>query len=270
VPLLLAAVAPAAFMLHFIYVRDKYEREPLRRVLGVYFLSFLTVIPAAVLENLVVLPKATTLSAVAIEVWLVVALTEEVVKYLALRYWAMPRKEFNEVYDGILYAVAASLGFATAENLLYVFGDGGGWGTAAMRAVLSVPAHALWGVITGYFAGLAWFAPKRFKLILVWCGLLLAIFWHGLYDFFAFGAGIADENTGTLMLLGLPATVAANWVLALILVKRAQSQSVFKRPSPMLNPLAAVQRSVKFCHRCGLKLPATAGFCTRCGYSFHA
>lgn len=254
-------------MLHFIYVRDKYEREPLRRVLGVFFLSTLTVIPAALVESAFHRGDATTLPAVAAEVWLVVACIEELVKYLAVRYWAMPHKEFNEVYDGILYAVAASLGFATAENLLYVFGDGGGWGTAMLRAVLSVPAHALWGVMLGYFAGRAWFAPRALKLPLVWTGLALAIFWHGLYDFFAFGTAITDGHASNLMLVGLPLTVLINWAIAIVLVRRAQAQSAFKRPSPILNPIAAVRHDVRYCHRCGARNPMPAPACWRCGYS---
>lgn len=253
-------------MLHFVYVRDKYEREPLLRVLGIFFLSTLTVIPAAIIEGVLRLPQSTTLTHVAIEVWLVVALTEEIVKYLALRYWAMPHKSFNEVYDGILYSVAASLGFATAENLLYIFGDGGGWGTAALRAVLSVPAHALWGVITGYFAGRAWFAPRHKKLLLVWTGLAFAVFWHGLYDFFAFGSAVVEDGSAGLMMLGLPTTVILNWILALVLVRRAQSESIFKRPSPIQNPLAAIRQSLRYCHRCGAPNPSAAAFCTRCGF----
>jgi RsiW-degrading membrane proteinase PrsW (M82 family) len=257
-------------MLHFIYVRDKYDREPLHRVLLVFFVSMLTVIPAAVYEHLFVLNDGANLWELALHVFLVVALAEEIIKYVALRYLAMPHHSFNEVYDGILYGVAASLGFATSENLMYVFGSGeGAWSTAILRAILSVPGHALWGAIMGYFAGRAWFTSARpAKLRLVWTGLALAILLHGAYDFFAFGAaGLPDALAG-LFVLGVPATVIVSWIIALLLVRRAQHESVFKRPSPMVNPVAAVLHSIKYCHQCGHKELAASAFCTRCGYRF--
>ena len=48
--LLIAALAPVALLLHFVYIRDKYEREPIGQVFKVYFLGFLAVIPAMIFE----------------------------------------------------------------------------------------------------------------------------------------------------------------------------------------------------------------------------
>ena len=65
-------------------------------------------------------------------------------------------KNFNEPFDGIVYACFIGLGFAGIENIMYVFGNdtvGGALTTGVMRALLSVPGHFLFAVIMGYFLG---------------------------------------------------------------------------------------------------------------------
>ena len=268
--LLIAALAPVAFMLHFVYVRDRYEREPLTRVALVYFVSFFTVIPAALFEGLFLGAENLGLVGIALSTWCVIAFSEEGVKYLSLRMLALRHPSFNEVYDGILYAVAASLGFATVENILYVvLSEGGGFGVAILRALLSVPGHALWGVIMGYYVGLARFAPTRARSrMLVWSGLLQAIFWHGLYDFFAFGADVVPEPLALLFMLGVLVVIILNWIIAVRLIKRAQEMSCFKRPSLIVNPLAVLAWKYRYCHRCGKPQAAKSRVCPFCGYDF--
>jgi RsiW-degrading membrane proteinase PrsW (M82 family) len=271
-PLLIASFAPALFLLHFIYVRDKYEREPLLRVALVYLSSFVTIVPAAIFE-LAVLPKeSTSLAHVAFASWLVIAASEEIAKFGAVWLLAFNHRSFSEVYDGILYSVAASLGFATAENIFYVMSpDMGGADTAVMRALLSVPGHALWGVMMGYCLGVARFAKRPLvRRSYMAAGVIVAIFWHGLYDFFAFGAELVGDDRSALFVLGVPGTVIVCWIIGLALLRRAQSLSIYKRPSPMVNPIAAVNPRMQYCTNCGR--PARVGevFCTRCGKPLRA
>ena len=268
--LLFVALAPVLFMLHFIYVRDKYERDPLWRVLLVYFVSMFTVIPAIMFESVFAGIEKWGLIGVAVSVWCVIAFSEETVKYLAIRLLAVPMKSFNEVYDGILYGVAASLGFATIENLGYVMlSHEQGLTVALARAVLSVPGHALWGVMMGYYVGVAKFTddPQQ-KRALVRKGLLIAIFWHGLYDFFAFGVSVVGDSLSLMFGLGVIAVIAVNWLIAGRLIRLAQAQSVFKRPSPMLHPLHAFAPQYKFCHHCGTRAPRPQQFCMSCGQQY--
>jgi RsiW-degrading membrane proteinase PrsW (M82 family) len=262
-----AAFAPALFLLHFIYVRDKYEREPLHRILLVYFVSFLAVIPASIWEVTSPNWEQHGLAGIALATWGVIALAEETCKYLFLRWLVVRHPSFNEVYDGILYGVSASLGFATAENIMYVFSSGAdGLTVAVLRAVLSVPAHALWGVMMGYYIGRDKFAPPPARLMLTTTGVLLAIFWHGLYDFLAFGADVEGNAYQLEFMGGVFGVVAINWVIGLLLIRRAQAESVFKRPPPLVNPIAAVGlRRVRYCHKCGRVNAVSTAFCHRCG-----
>ena len=272
--LLLAAVAPVAFMLHYVYTRDRYEKEPIGRIAVVFFASFLTVIPAAIAESLLMGGEPVGLLAIAVTCFLVIALSEEFFKYLAVKWLAVRHPSFNEVYDGILYAVVASLGFACVENILYVFmsaaeSTGEGFVVAVLRAFLAVPGHALWGVMMGYYIGLAKLEPNTAKKRpLVIKGVAIAVFWHGLYDFFAFGIESVDGGVAVLFAVGVLAVVIVNWIIGIRLIRKAQALSSFKRPNPLVNPIAAVHQRIKYCHRCGAPQPRAAVHCTQCGYEF--
>ncbi|MDB5083116.1 MAG: hypothetical protein JWN30_2 [Bacilli bacterium] len=148
------------------------------------------------------------------------ALLEEAAKY-GITYWfAVRNREFNEEYDGILYAVSASLGFATVENILKVMHFG--LGAAEIRALLSVPGHALFGVIMGSYFGLAKFQPKVYKRRIQFSqALILPWILHGIYDV------ILLKGSYLWMLLLIPFMLWLLWS-ALGKVKQAQTHSPFK------------------------------------------
>jgi len=130
-----------------------------------------------------------------------VAFIEEYLKYLIVKKKAYTHPAFNEHYDGIIYGVVASLGFAALENILYV--TDGGFSVGIIRAMLSVPAHALFGATMGYYFGLARFEKGiELKKQLLKKGLFLSIFWHGIYDFLLMTAS-AFSFLVIPMLLGL-------------------------------------------------------------------
>ena len=99
------------------------------------------------------------LSYAAYTAFIVAALTEEGMKFLAFYFFFWKNRNFNERFDGIVYAVYISLGFAGIENILYVFT--GGYSVGVIRALTAVPAHALFGIVMGYYFGMAKFNPGR-------------------------------------------------------------------------------------------------------------
>lgn len=185
--LLALALAPGIAIMWFIYSSDKLEKEPLKALVISFILGMLAILPTLLIETTGVhlldqlLPK---------EGWLyygllsfvVVAFTEELMKWSMVRLYAYRRSFFNEPFDGIVYGVMVSMGFATLENIGYVFQFG--WQTGLLRMVLAVPAHATFGVLMGYYFGLAKFVGKEREWGLKIRGLLLAVLFHGLYDLF--------------------------------------------------------------------------------------
>lgn len=185
--LLALAIAPGIVICLFIYFKDKYNREPLGLMLLTFFMGMLSIIPAIIIQVAFTKPVNQLMGEgvlyTAVFAFLIVALSEEASKFLAIRYVPYRRRAFDDPFDGIIYAVMAGMGFATLENIGYVMEHG--LGTGIMRMFLSVPAHGTFAVLMGYHIGLARFDPANKRK-----HMILAIFWpvlfHGTFDFFLF------------------------------------------------------------------------------------
>ncbi|MGZ8561661.1 MAG: GNAT family N-acetyltransferase, partial [Flavisolibacter sp.] len=186
--LLALAIAPGLAICLFIFYRDTHDEEPALN-LGMSFIwGMLTIIPALLLE--LAFDGLTDLSIIGIIInaFVFVALIEEGMKFLPLRFYAFRQKSFDEPLDGIVYGVMVAMGFATVENMMYAFQYG--MPTVVMRMFTAVPAHATFGILMGYYAGLAKFDPVNRRILLL-KGLGLAVLAHGFYDAFLF----LNENT---------------------------------------------------------------------------
>ena len=185
--LFLSAIAPVFIIIFYIYLKDKYEKEPKRLMLYSFLLGaivsvVITTILYLIFDIFLPLNDNFSVQQQFIKAFFVVALIEEFSKYVIIRYYSQPKVAFNEPFDGIVYAVIVSLGFAATENIMYVIQ--GGYEVALTRAFTAVPAHAMFGILMGYFMGKAKFNGKRIADNLI--GLSLAIIFHGAYDFFFF------------------------------------------------------------------------------------
>jgi RsiW-degrading membrane proteinase PrsW (M82 family) len=180
--ILILAIAPPFLIAYYIYKKDKYDVEPKRLIIKSFIFGCIGIIPALLLELLCNQSLFTNLF---LYVFFGIALIEEGVKYFFLKKYLFNNKEFNEPMDGIVYAVMISLGFATVENIAYVFNNQGQEiNVAIIRMFTAIPLHAVCGVILGYFVGLAKFSNNR--KILLYKGLFLATLVHALYNYFIF------------------------------------------------------------------------------------
>ena len=221
--ILISALAPIAAVIIYIYIKDKYEKEPKRLLIACFLFGgvvsiFLTTILYLLFDFILPLPDKYNIIEQFARAFFIVALTEEFSKYVIVRYFAQTRKAFNEPFDGIIYAVMVSMGFAAVENIFYVIE--GGLQAALLRAFTAVPAHATFGILMGYFMGKAKFFDNRVRDNLL--GLALAILFHGAYDFFLFINFIPGISIGAFISL----------FIAIVLSKRAikmhQEISFFK------------------------------------------
>lgn len=230
--LIALAILPGLAISYYIWWRDKHEREPHKYLIWCFVFGILSTIPAYYLETFGIYMGIVMGPDIVITFFFavfVVGLSEELCKFIFLRYYIYPKDEFCEPMDGIVYAVMVSMGFATCENLLYVmqsFEVGGmdlAWNTAIKRMLISVPAHASFAVIMGYYVGIAKFAAteeKRFSLLNT--GLGASVVMHGLFDFF-----IMQQNFPSLAILTLGVFVVAV-ILSLRMIKTHVENSPHK------------------------------------------
>ncbi len=221
--LLLLAIAPITIVLFYIYIKDKFEKEPIKILTKSFFLGatvsvLITAVLSAVLGNLLPVTDVKNIGQQFVQAFIVVALVEEFSKYVIVKLYAQKNKEFNESFDGIVYAVFVSMGFAALENVLYVFQYG--VATGVTRAFTAVPAHAVFGVLMGYFMGKAKFSKNKFILNIT--GLLLATIFHGAYDFFLFISFIPGVYIGAFV------SLIIGVILSNKAIKKHQNASIFK------------------------------------------
>ena len=216
--LIAAAVIPAVFLMLRVWRADRLEPESPRLLLNLTVAGIISALLALLSERVLsfVLDRAVAQNTVlyqALLYFVVVAVSEESAKYFMLRRRTWRSPEFNCQYDGVVYAVFVSLGFALWENISYVLHFG--FQTALVRAVTAIPGHACFGVFMGVFYGIAkrldnegrHAASKAARCF----GLLVSILLHGAYDFIA----SMETEQGSWYFVGF---VAVLFVLSFILV----------------------------------------------------
>ena len=216
---LIAAMLPAVVLCIYVYRKDRVEKEPVWLLMLMLALGALCVFPAIFFESFAEVFENDLAARIGeiqsdgtvlmntfnyygyqfIHYFLVVAFVEEGLKWLVIFLFIRKNKNFNSLFDGIIYSVFVSLGFAVLENIMYVFQYG--LGNAVLRAVTAVPAHTFFGVFMGYFFSLykirnvkafyekSWGKTEKslrtggkakYYLVL---SFFVPVFLHGLYDF---------------------------------------------------------------------------------------
>lgn len=181
------AILPPLYMIYFIYKNDLYEKEPHRLLIKTFVVGCFVVVPALVLELIF---DEDFFNNVFLHAMIGVSLAEEGSKLIFLRYYNYKNNDFNEPYDGIVYAVVISMGFALVENIFYVLGNTGiEMSIGFLRMFTAIPLHATCGVIMGYYMGIS--KMNEAKLLPQLSAIFLPVLIHGFYDYFIFaGLGI--------------------------------------------------------------------------------
>ena len=216
--LVIAAVVPAVFLMIKVYKSDRLEKESPAMLWSLTKAGIFSSLIALVAERILgfflglAVEQTSTLYNV-ILYFVIVAFSEEGAKYFMLRrksWWSL---EFNCQYDGVVYAVFVSLGFALWENISYVMAYG--FGTAIIRALTAIPGHACFGVFMGVFYGIARryeyenaHGMSQFFTVL---SITVPALIHGAYDY------IATSETGTWYFVGF---IAVLFIVSFLLVGR--------------------------------------------------
>jgi len=222
------ALLPAIVLVVWIYRQDKVEKEPKSLLRKVFLFGVLSLIPAVILELLLekvllIFAEAGTLSYLILENFIGVALVEEFCKMKAARKAAWDHPAFDYKFDAIVYCVTSALGFAAIENVFYCVEEG--IGLVVLRALLSVPTHAITGIIMGYFFGLAKEAElagnKRHRKRCLKRCILVPTLVHGLYDF-----SLEREEEGILIFFFICVIAVDIWAFKFVKKQFAEDRSL--------------------------------------------
>lgn len=214
-----AAVIPAIYLMIAVYRLDRLEKEPVKLLLSLAVMGVLSTVLAEITEYIgIYLLGATSISNETIFnfilYFIIVAVSEEFFKYLLLKLKTWRSPHFNCQFDGVVYAVFVSLGFALWENIGYTIEYG--ISTALVRAITAIPGHTCFGVFMGVFYGAAKRmqnagALKKSKELRI-LSVIIPVLLHGAYDFYA--AGLSE---GELIFVFF---TLAMFIASYILIKR--------------------------------------------------
>jgi len=184
--LLISSIAPALFIMYLIYSRDL-QKEPKSMLMKAFFGGILSIFIALLFAMPLSEYESSIPSGLARSFYtsfFCAGIPEEFGKWIIF-YWLIKKaKDFDQYYDGILYAIFISMGFALVENVLYVMK--GGMGVAIMRAILAVPGHMLFAVPMGYYLSISKFELANEAKKHIALSLIIPILLHGTYDFLLF------------------------------------------------------------------------------------
>lgn len=278
----LLAFAPGLFWLWFFTRRGVYRPGPRRLLAFTFLLGMVSTIPAGIInsifldESILSESTQTSLKSVAVGMLFVVGPAEETCKFMAVRWLAYNSPYFDEPGDGLVYSAAASLGFASLENLFYILT----FGPAVMigRAPLSTAAHVVFGSFWGYALGRQVRADRALPWYRHWqvlAGIAVGAVVHGLFNVSLFILWPA-----ALVLFGL----GLSWTLGRFRWARRVSPFRYRRNYPQIlcpdcnrririissfcrfcGASVSASNSVIYCGHCSNSNRPDAGYCTHCG-----
>ena len=261
------AFSPGLFWVWFFVRKDVYRPEPKRLIALTFLLGMVSTIPAGIITAVFVdesiLSENANLTSVAMSMLFVVGPVEELSKFMAVRLFAYKSLYFDEPGDGLVYSSAASLGFASLENLLYVIT----FGPAVMilRAPLTTLAHVVFGTFWGRALGLRAQRTGSGLPSLVF-GIALAAIVHGLFNIAVFSAPVAGIAI---------VAIGGYWTLRQFNWAQRVSPFRFRRNYPRVvcsscgQHVSAISRYCRFCGAV-LSYAFTSLFCSNCGFENHA
>ena len=274
--LLAAAIIPVVLLCFYIYKKDQHK-EPKGLLASLLALGALICIPVVIGEIIVgeifSIEESESFIEIFINVFFAVAIVEEGFKWIVTYFRGYKNREFDEVYDIIVYSVFASLGFACIENIMYVFSYG--LGTAVMRALTSVPGHASFGVLMGYYMSKAKVneinGQKSLKNKNLLLSLLIPTIFHTLFD------AILSWDNDSFMLIFFIFDIAMVVYCFLIVKKMSKIQQnlstnidkgiITESKEGTINYAPKSEREIKFCPICGRSAEGN-NFCPQCGFKF--
>lgn len=245
------AILPSVIIGLLVYKADKVEQEPKKELIKALLMGVFSVIITLFISWIIGVMKINfnNLNSIQIIVYsfIGVAFVEEISKWIATKLLIMNNKNYNYLFDGIVYAVFVSLGFATIENILYTLS--GGVITAIVRAVVTVPSHAFYAIFMGYYLSKAKESKiesnKGDNIKYTLYSIFIPTILHGVFD--------------SLLLLEKPILL----ILFLFFVVFLYIISIQKVKDLARREKLFITKKINFCSNCGTKVYGK--YCSNCG-----
>lgn len=195
IALITICLVPSIFFMWFLYKQDKVEKEPINLLLTL----FIGGISSCIISSLIIMTLKTyipflndniyslNLMQIIIRILFVISMVEELAKFIIGYMIVWKDKNFNYLYDGILYFSYVALGFSTFENIIYqIQFNNYGLLPIFTRSITSIPAHICFGIFSGYLISIAKLESykkngKTKKYIIL--SIIIPIILHFLYNF---------------------------------------------------------------------------------------
>jgi RsiW-degrading membrane proteinase PrsW (M82 family) len=277
------SLLPCLLWLFYFWRQDRYDREPFKTMAVTFLLGMFSTVFALIANTIGLSIFSFILGngvlAQSLGFFLIVGPVEEGCKFLAVYCFAYHRPEFDEPVDGVVYSATSALGFAAAENVLYLSRIG--IGIIPYRALLSNPGHALfsafWGLAMSKAKGLPNLKSRRFPVLVL--GWSIAAVMHALFDTIltvgpAIGKLIPIPLFGlAVIIIPVIAIMIGMFAYVKVRINRMVDQSPHKEGTRLLGNFMPCQQcgmlgqSGQFCFQCGSQIaaPTDQRFCPICG-----
>ena len=273
--LVVSAIVPVIVLCYYIYRKDV-NKEPFRLLRKLFLLGFAGVLPVLIaelfLEYFFPTDGINNPIILFINIFIDVALMEEGYKWIMVRFIGFNNKEFDEIYDIIVYSVFVSLGFACIENIFYVLS--GGFSSAILRALLSIPGHMCFAIVMGYFLAKAKVSlvnnNKKLMIKNSIFSIVFATLVHTIYDFILMYSSESEILLGLLFFLLFDIVMVVTCIITVNKISKIQKNITSNLKNGTILPSQdghiAVNHNVEihFCPVCG-RAASGENFCTNCG-----
>ena len=284
------AVLPVVLLGFFIYMKDN-NKEPFPLLAKIFLLGVVMAVPVVIIEIILDVffntDDISNFIVIFIFVFISIGIIEEGAKFIVTKFIGYDDKEFDEIYDIIVYSAFASLGFACIENILYVFNYG--LGVAITRALLSVPGHLCFGVLMGYFLAMAKINSINNNKTLYYRNMILSLLVptlvHTMYDALIIYAVNLENTIAFFLFIIFDINMVIVCFITVNLVSKMQvgikrkfisnkainNNVQVSHPKPVHQNVQYVQQNPQFvqqgiyCPICG-KYVGEDIYCGRCGY----
>lgn len=207
--LLLSGVFPALLWLFFWLREDRFQPEPRGLLALTFFAGAMSVFLILPMEGVV-----KSLGIVGTERIFVFAALEELVKFAVVFMIDFNSSYLDEPIDYAIYLITGSIGFAAAENVLFLMEPSLQQDisfvveTGTLRFLGATILHSILGALLGLIIGFVFYKKRKTKLLFTVAGLGIVIILHTIFNYFIIKY---VEINGFL-------TLAILWVVTLFII----------------------------------------------------